>query len=383
MKKYILTLVTSATVAATSFAAPFLAVGDNAELFVTGQAGVRIDSNIYLSHVAENDVIYSASPGVEFDFGKNSNTQGLVRFTENFVNYGDHSDLNSNLASTAFNGNYDDGKTKGSLYVTYDEFNQNTVDTVNRDYLIRSNLFTAGTSGEVSVSDKSTVAAGLDYRWTDYRTDGFSDSEVVSVPLHYYYEVTPKVDLGLGYRYRASWFQYGNDAFDNFISLAARGEFTPKLTGKVDLGWTRRNFSRASDTSLFGFDAGLRYAATPKTALALNLANDFDTNSQSEQQKNLTVGLTATSAISDVWSVSAGVNFRSINYYRAKDSLGNPAPHSDDFWVCQLGLTYTVNAYVSITGAASYSDYRSGSSALAATNNFTDSVFSLAANFRF
>lgn len=373
MKKYILTLVTSATVAATSFAAPFLAVGDNAELFVTGQAGVRFDSNIFLGSRAKKDVIYNANPGVEFDFGKNSNTQGLFRFNENLTAYSDHSDLNSNLASAGFNGLYDDGKTKGSAYATYDEYNQNTVDVINKDFLIRSNVFTAGTSGEVSVTDKSTVTAGLDYRWTDYRTLGFTDAEVLSVPVHYYYEVTPKVDLGLGYRYRASWFQYGNDAFDNFISLAARGQFTPKLQGKLDVGWTHRNFSGAHDISLLGLDAGLQYSITPKSSLAFNVSNDFDTNSQAQQQKNLTVGISATSVISSVWSVSAGVNYRSIDYYRDTNA------RTDEFWVGQLGLTYTVNAYMKVTGAVSYSEYHSDIS----FNEFTDSVFSLAANFRF
>lgn len=380
MKKYILTLVTSATVAATGFAAPFLAVGDNAEIFITGQVGVRADSNIFLTGNEQSDVIYNVAPGLEFDFGKNSNTQGLFRVSENFATYADHDELNSNLASTAFNATYDDGKTKGTVYATYDEFNQNSPFQINHESLIRSNVFTAGTSGEVSLSDKSTVAAGLDYRWIDYRTQGFADAEVVSLPVHYYYEVSPKVDVGLGYRYRASWYQYGSDAFDNFVGLAARGEFTPKLVGKVDLGWTRRSLTGRSDVSLFGIDGSLQYSLTPKSSLAFNISNDFDTNSQAQQQKNFTVGVSATSAISSVWSVSAGVNYRAIDYYIA--AQGQPA-RTDDYWVGQVGVTYTVTEYLNITGAVSYADYRAGDESLANYNNFTDSVVSFAANIRF
>lgn len=373
MKKQILTLTVAAALAASGYAAPFMAVGDNAEVFVTGQAGVRADSNIFLANRPKADAVFNFNPGLEFDFGKNSNTTGLVRFAEKLTSYSDHSDLNSNLITTGLNANYDDGKMKGALYVTYDEYYQNSVDVVNRDFLIRSNVFAAGSSGEVSVSEKSTVAAGVDYRDTDYRTVGFSDSKVVSLPVHYYYEVTPKVDLGLGYRYRASWFQYGNDAFDNFVSLAARGEFTPKLTGHVDVGWTHRNFSGAHDISLLGIDAGLQYAVTPKTSVGFNVNNDFDTNSQAQQQKNLTFGLQATSVISSEWTVSAGLNYRQIDYYRDVNA------RTDDFWSGQLAATYTINQYVNITAAVSYAEYQSDIS----FNQFSGTVYSLSANFRF
>lgn len=355
MKKHILTLTATAALAASAYAAPFLAVGDNAEVFVTGQAGVRADSNIFLTHRPKGDSIFNFNPGLEFDFGKNSNTTGLIRFAEKLTAYSDHSDLNSNLITTGFNANYDDGKMKGALYATYDEYYQNSVDTLNHDSLIRSNVFAAGSSGEVSISEKSTVTAGLDFRDADYRTVGFSDAKVVSLPVHYFYEVTPKVDMGLGYRYRASWYQYGSDSFDNFVSLAARGEFTPKLTGHVDVGWTHRNFTRAHDISLLGVDAGLQYAVTPKTSVGLNVNNDFDTNSQAQQQKNLVVGLQATSVVSSEWTLSAGLNYRQIDYYRQS---GGTAPHIDDFWSGQMAATYTVNEYVNITGAVSYAQYQ-------------------------
>lgn len=374
MKKTTLILTISAAIAASGYAAPFLAVGDNAELFLTAQAGARWDSNIYLTPSNTDDIVLNFSPGLEFDFGKNSNTQGLFRVSENFTAYNDHDQLNSSLPSAAFNAAYDDGKSKASAYMSYDELNQNSVFASGHgDYLIRNNVFATGAAGEISLTQKTSVAAGVDYRWTDYRTTGFSDSDVASLPLHYYYEVSPKVDLGLGYRYRQTWMQFGEDTYDHFFSVAARGDFTPKLSGKLDVGLTNRHFKHASDTSLLGVDASLNYAVSPKTGVLVFASNDFDTNAQAEQTKTLAFGTQVSATVSDTLSFVAGASYRAIHYYHETDV------RTDDYVEGQVGVTYTVSVNANFTAAVAY---RENSSDLALAN-FNGTVFSIAANFRY
>jgi len=374
MKKTTLILTISAALGASSYAAPFLAVGDNAEVFITGQAGVRADTNIYLTHEAESDAVFDFTPGLEFDFGKNSNTQGLIRFAEKLTAYSNHSDLNSNLASAAFKADYEDGKSKAGVNVGYDELNQNSVDAQSGgDFLIRNNVFVSGITGEVSVTEKTTIAAGADYRWVDYRRTGFTDSESVSLPIHYYYELTPKVDIGLGYRYRSTWLQFGEDSTDHFFSVSARGDFTPKLSGNVDVGLTQRRFSHVANTSLLGVDASLTYAVSPKTNVNFGASSGFDTNSQAEQQKNLSFNAQVTTALSDVWLVTAGASYRTINYYQLT------TPRTDDYAEAQLSTNYTINAYANISVGITH---RRNQSDLI-SSDFDGTVVSFVANLRF
>jgi polysaccharide biosynthesis protein VpsM len=376
MKKTTLILTILAALGASGYAAPFLAVGDNAEVFITGQVGVRSDSNIYLAgdDFRAHDLIFDFNPGVELDFGKGSQTTGLVSFTEKFASFDDHDELNTNLASALFNANYDDGKNKLGTKISYDELNQNSIDALSDGpYLIRSNVFAAGATGEISVTEKTSIAVGANYRWADYRRTGFADAEVVALPVHVYYEVTPKVDVGVGYQYRASWLQFGEDSFDHFFSISGRGEFTPKLTGTVDVGLTQRHFSHATDTSLLGVDANLTYAVSPKTNVNFGASSGFDANSQAQQQKNLAFNAQVSTALSDVWTGAIGASYRTINYYQIS------TPRTDDYLEGQVSLSYTINVYAKVTAGITYrqnqSDLRS--------SDFYGSVFSLAANLRF
>jgi hypothetical protein len=384
MKNFTRLFAVSALLTTAAHAVPALAVGDNAELFLTGTLGVRADSNIFLSPTNTSDTIFDVNPGVELVFGKQSAMQGSWNFTENISTYADHDDLNSNLAATSLNTKYEDGKSKVNFNASYNQLNQNSVDTSPAgagDFLIRRNVFAIGGTGEVSATEKSSVAIGIQYQNSDFERAGFSDSKVATIPVNYYYEMTAKVDMSLGYRYRERSESIGFDTKDHFFNIGARGEFTPKLTGQFAIGLTQRSFSHKarslSDKSLLGIDSSLTYAATPKTSIQFGLSNDFDTNSQGQQQKNFSARAAVNSNISEVWSVLASVSYRAIDYYQAPFTSG-PA-RIDDYFEGQISATYRVNQNVGITGAFSY---RSNKSDLP-TSEFDNNVVSIAANFRF
>lgn len=364
-------------------AAPFLAAGDNAEIFLTGTLGVRADSNIFLSPTNESDVIADITPGVEFVFGKSSAVQGKFTFADNISRYMDHSDLDTNLVSTAFQTGYSNGKSKLGVDASFTELNQNTVDVRpatqgggSADALIRRDMFTGGGSGEVAATEKTSIGAGVRYNKTNYKRPGLSDVDQVTVPVNYYYELTPKVDLSLGYRYRRNWQQIGLDSTDHFFNVGARGEFTPKLSGQLNVGVTQRQFSggSVSDQSLLGIDSSLAYTLSPKVTLQLVVNNDFDANSQGQQQKNLMVQIGASARISEEWTISAGGAYRSIDYYRS-----GAESRVDDFFQGQFGVTYVVSENINVTGNLSY--LRNQSRLTLA--DFEGSVVSLAANFRY
>lgn len=360
-----------------------MAIGDGAELFLTGTLGVRVDDNILLASGGPlnerlpvsatnpiqpeiDDVIFDINPGVEMTFGKNAQVQGLLTLVYAFANYSDNSDLNTQLFSGDFVTKYDDGKMKLNFNVGYHELNQNTVD--NRG-LTRRDVFRIGGNTEVEISQLTAVGAGVNFVNENYKRRGFTDSEELTVPLDLYYKWTPKLDLSAGYRYRDQQVDIGSDSESHFFNIGARGEFSPKLTGRLAVGLNTRELDRGGDDSQLGLDASFAYEVSPKTNLEMGASNDFDTSPQGVQQENLTLNGMLTTKLSEEWSVNGGVSFRAIDY----------GTRTDDYWEGQLGTSYVVNANVRIVGAYVFRKYDSRE----ASAEFKNNVFSIAANFRY
>lgn len=369
MKNSLRLLALSLTMATAAYPAPFLAVGDGAELFLTAGLGVRADDNVFLASNKVDDVIFDISPGVELVFGKGSLTKGSLSYTENISRYSQNGSLDAELSSLRFNSNYDDGKTKFTVIASYNQLNQNTVDVRAGGVLSRRDVTSADVGGETSVSGKSKVAARIRYNDTDYKRAGFRDLTTVGIPVNYYYAVTSKVDLSLGARYRSTEVQNGIDSTDMFYRIGARGEFTPNMTGSIQVGVGQRDFDVGGTKDIFDLDASLKLSLSPKSALDLTASNDFGVSGTGQEQKNFSLGATLISKVSDQLALRAGLNFRNIDYYTRED----------DYVEGNLGVDYTVSKNVTIRGGYTY---RSNDSELAG-GDFTNSVFNLAANFRY
>lgn len=366
MKKTLIASLLSLTLCIAGNAAPFMAIGDGAEVFLTGSLGVRVDDNIFLEGNATDDIILDVNPGLDLTFGKGAQVQGSLTLVHAFATYTDNSDLNTNLFSGSFRSRYEDGKTKSSLNVSFSELNQNTPDIRG---LTRRDVFNAGADAEVAISELTSIGAGVTFDRQNYKRASYSDRETLTVPVDLFYEVTPKIDMSIGYRYRDYKVDIGSDSTDHYLNVGARGEFTPKLSGRVTVGFNRRNLDVGNDRTGFGLDANLNYAMTPKTSLQFGAGNDYDTSPQGQQQENLSANARITSKLADDWTVTAGLNFRQTDY----------PTRTDDYWEGTLGATYVVNAYVSIVGAYVYRNYASP----APGADFKNNVFSIAANLRY
>lgn len=355
--------------AASAYTAPFLAVGDGAELFLTAGLGVRADDNVFLASNKVDDVIFDINPGFELVFGQGSQTQGSFAYTESISRYSQNDRLNAELSSLRFNTNFDDGKSKFSTRFSFNQLNQNTVDVKAVAALSRRDVLDADVGGETSVSAKSKVGARVSYNDTDYKRAGFQDISTLTVPVNYYYAVTAKVDLSLGVRYRSTEVQTGSDSTDLFYRVGARGEFSPTVTGSIQVGFGERDFDLGGSSDLFDIEAALALALTPKSALNLTVSNDFGVSGTGQEQKNFTVGANIGTKVSDVLTFRAGLNYRKIDYYTRED----------DYLEGNIGIDYIVNQNVSLSGGYTY---RSNDSVLLG-GDFKNSVFNLAANFRY
>jgi polysaccharide biosynthesis protein VpsM len=365
MKKLI-SIGLAASLAASSYAAPFMAIGDGAELFLTGALGVRFDDNIYLAENGDDDIIFDINPGIELTFGKDAQLKGALTLVDSFAVYADNSDLNTNLFSGDFVTRFDDGKLKLGFNVSFHELNQNTWQTRG---LVRRDVFNAGANGEIEISQLTAVGAGVNFTHENYKRRGYTDSDNLTVPLDLFYRWTPKVDLSVGYRYRDYKVDLGDDSTDHYFNVGARGDFTPKLTGRFTVGYNQRNLDRSGDDSQLGLEASFAYEISPKTSLQLGASNDFGTSPQGQQQENLVFNGVLTTKVSEEWSVNAGLNFRSIDY----------GTRTDDYWEAQLGTHYIISANTRIHAAYTYRNYASELRGA----DFKNNVFTVAANFRY
>lgn len=355
-------------------AVPFLSIGGGAELFLTGSLGLRADDNIYLAKDATSDLIFDLTPGAEISFGKNAQFKGKLALAEAFTSYADNSPLNTNLFSADFVSRYDDGKLRLGYDLGFRELNQNSFDARPTlagltPGLVRRDNFATSATAESEISQITAVTTSITFTRDNYKRAGYADTDSLTVPIDLYYKWTPKTDLSLGYRYRDTQVEIGQDSTDHFFNVGARGEFSPKLTGRFAVGLNTRKLVGGGDASQLGLEAKFAYELTPKTVLEFGATNDFGTSPQGQQLKNKTVSGLVTAKLSPEWSVNTGLSWRTIDY----------GSRTDDYVEAHLGTTFIVSTNVRIVGTYHYRDYGSD----LRPSEFKNSVFSLAANFRY
>lgn len=371
MRRNVCALMLATAFTATLWSAPFLRTGDNSEIFLTARLGARMDDNIFLTAQDEtDDIILEFSPGLEWSFGQGALTTGLLTLRQNFVHYVDHDDFNEELAVAGFRGTYDDEKLRLTLNAGYEELYQNTRD-IRGPFLVRRDAATAVVGAEVAVTQKTAVGAGVAYDTVDYKRAGYADLKTFSVPVDYFYSVSEKADVSVGFRYRDTDVSlFGQSAKDYYYRAGARGEFTPKLTGQFNVGLNERRLDNGRDESSVGIDSTFTYLASEKTTVRLGLANDYATSAEGESQENFVVSVTATNNLSAEWQISAGAAFYQVEYFGGR---------SDDFVDAQVAAAYVINTYLRIR--ASYEHRLNESNVPAA--EFTNNLISLALEARY
>lgn len=360
--------------ATTLTAAPFVALGDGAELFLTANVSVSADDNIYLKRTnAVNDVILDFAPGLDLVFGRKTATQGNVFFKEDIMRYSDNDIQNTSLASVGFNTRHEDGKTKIDVGASYVETAQN--ETSAPGQIVPKNTTNFRALSEFAFSEKTSVGAGVRWEKSDYATSvgSYRDNKIWTVPLDVYFATSPKLQTSIGYRYRSTTLSRQTvnavDSKDHFINVGARGEFTPKLTGQLRVGFGKRSFDNGRDDTTFGVDSSFTYAFSPKTTYQFSVSNDFGTSALGETTKTTSLSISAVNKIDDQWSWNANLAYRNIDF---------PA-HSDDFIAGGLGVSYVYSN--SLNFAAGYNYKKNSSDSL--LYEFKNNIFNLSANIRY
>ena len=363
-------------------AAPFMAIGSSAELFVTAKVGVDFNDNVTLgsdyvptgatspSNPVLDDTIFRFSPGLSYEFGKNALVNGSLAYVENISRFSDNSNLDSELSDLSFNIQHKDEKSSTKGKASFKQLNQNTVDA-RSPTLNRRDVLNAGLEHEMEMTAKSSLLFGFDYTDTDYKSAGFLDRIRTEVPVRYFYELSPKVDMSFGVRYRqVDTPTVTADSDDWFYSVGARGEFTPKLSGFLRVGVTDRSLAGGGGRTTFGLKSDFKYLYSEKTSLTFGAGNDFGTSGTGASQENFDAFVGFSSKIAPDFELSSRISIRKIDYFtRASDTYLSGSVSGD----------YIVNEYLKLSGSFQYADNDSG----LAGGDFDNSIFSFTAQLRY
>jgi hypothetical protein len=356
-----------------SKADPLIVIPNQMPVFITAQAEIRQDDNIFLTDNAnESDTIFVLRPGLNAVY-RGAATEANFLAQQQFIRYASNSQLDSELLNLAAGISHGQPRSNWSLRSTYKEIDQNNFSIRNIDQTVRRDVLQVDAAGELSTTAKTSIGVGAGFDETDYREPGFVGYEAWTVPVDVYYAVSPKLDLSVGYRFRKTESEFsGNDSRDHFANIGARGRFTAKLDGQLRVGYTQRDPERGSQSSLLGVASSLNYTFSPKTVLSLSVSNDFNNSASGVSQRSLRVSAGGRFSPDINWSLFTDLSFESANY------LGT-FTRRDDFWSGVVGVTYLASASLSFDVAYIYRRSESDVRFV----NFDNNIVTFSASLRF
>ncbi|TVP77002.1 MAG: hypothetical protein EA353_11220 [Puniceicoccaceae bacterium] len=394
-------------------ASPLISIGDNADVFFNGSSSLRSTSNVYRSeNNRKNDQILILSPGLELNVGRGASNVDLSLITRyDIVRYNDQSRLDTELFHIKAIGSYRSSRLDLNGLISFDESKTSTGDNAIVDDLIEFDTFVASLNLEYRFSPKFSFGAGVRYREVDYKTytEYFADRETISFPLDLFYELTPRIDLSVGYTYSEtevdslvtplfpgaplanSVGSYKQKS--HFFNVGARGELMPKLNGSFKVGYRARSVGDSStelvmfpsgvlipgsegkrtrsDSGMLGLEADLRWSATPKLTTTLGLSRDFDVGSEGQSNENTSVNLGASYSINSQWAASGNFGYTLRDF--------SNSGRKDHHYRSGLRLMYSLNQYWNFSGGYTYTENDSNRE----NRSFRDHTFDLTASLRY
>lgn len=361
-------------------AAPLVSIGDSVDVFFNGSSSLEWQSNVFSDERGVvDDYKYTVSPGFEINVGRGLSNADLSIITRyDIVRFDKVTDLDNELFHIKAVGSYAGSRLTVNGLVSYDENQSNGADGNDnqKGKLSASETTAANLNGEYTLSPKFSFGAGVNYNKREYKESSSADRESYTVPLDIFYELTPKVDLSIGYTYTSTEVSRtlsgvdGVDGYDkeqHFVNVGARGDLLPKLNGSFKIGFNTMDSDDPStrdgngpegrsdrdSSSSLGLDASFTYLATAKVSTNLNLNRNFDVAGQGESTEATKVDLSANYSINTRFTATANLGYTLREYVDTK--------REDDNYRTGLSLSYVPNEYWRFSTGYNYTENDSNS----------------------
>ena len=355
-------------------AAPLVSIGDSVDVFFNGSSSLEWQSNVFSDESgAVDDFEYTVSPGFEVNVGRGLSNLDLSIITRyEIVRFDEVTDLNNELFHIKAVGSYAGSRLTLNGLVSYDESQSNGPDGNDnqKGKLSASETTAANLNGEYTLSPKFSFGAGVNYNNREYKEGSSADRESYTVPLDIFYELTPKVDLSIGYTYTSTEVlgtvsgtaEVGDyDKEQHFVNIGARGDLLPKLNGSFKIGFNTMDSddpntqdgvvpgrSDRDSSSSLGLDASFTYLATAKVNTQLGLNRNFDVAGQGESTEATRVDLSANYSINTRYTATANLGYTLREYV--------DADREDDNYRTGVSLSYLPNQYWRFSAGYNYTE---------------------------
>jgi len=203
------------------------------------------DDNIFISPVKTNDYIFRISPGINYAFGEEGESENFLslKYVPTIVEYYTNSQQDSvdQYANMLYEHNFK--KLKLSVEQTYDHSNQTSVQA---GTIVVSNIYLTKFSASYNYSDKLSIMADFDQNLSYYPNVGYNNIYEWAGGAYFLYQITPKISLGVGPR-------VGTDQITNGVPsqtweqglMHLTYNMTEKITLKASGGGEVRQFDKA------------------------------------------------------------------------------------------------------------------------------------------
>ena len=380
-------------------AAPLVSIGDSVDVFFNGSSSLKWQSNVFYNEKGEEeDFLLTVSPGFEVNVGRGASNLDFSIITRyDILRYDDLSHLDEEYFHIKAIGSYKSSRWDMNGLVSFDEEQSTSGQEGSlfdgpKGEIIESDNTRANLEGEYRFSPKFSVGSGVRYFDKEYTShDSLADRESFRIPVDIFYELTPKVDLSIGYQYTTmdvgevkigDTFLGGDgrstgsyDKEGHFFNVGARGQLLPKLSGFFKVGYrmtdsddsdvvnytaeilgppleeasvTPSTTNRDSQGTL-GLDADFTYLATPKVTARLKLKRDFGVGGEGQSTETTSADLSASYSINTNYSASVflGYTLREYDATDREDNLFHTGASlsyvPNQYWRFSTGYTYVEN----------------------------------------
>ena len=314
------------------FPSPLIEIDNYASVVFDGSASLIWQSNLFYDDEIESDeLMFVFTPGLDAHIGNQFTVfEAYFQASYEIQRLDDRSKLNDEYLHVDAIASYEGARFNLNAAYSFDEQQTTTGEqgaTGLESGFIRLFVTQAHLLGEYIFSQKFSFEPGITFGDREFQEqkDRLADVRSFSVPLDVFYELTPKVDLSVGYEYTfeevdiSTVENYNRDA--QFLNFGARGDLFPKLKGFFKVGYRTVNPegpNRNSDSTL-GIGADFTHLTTPKLTSKLNLRHGFGVGSEGQSAEDTSLKLNFNYIISGNYSARLFTNFTYRNFKDGND----------------------------------------------------------------
>ncbi len=343
------------------------------QVFANLTAGLLFDSNIYAAAGGDEDMIYSALLGLEYQrragiIGVNANVGWTI------ARFGDNADENYENPSARVEFTKRTGRTTGSLAAGVQRESR-AEPVVN--FRTDSWNYETDFRFKYPVIERYSISGGVNYGYRDYQNNPLLvDLTTYGASTDLFYAYTSQRDLLAGYRIRVNETSADSRYNDHAFTVGVSGRILPKLNGTLRLGYQFRDASGpgAEDDEGYTAAGSATWNINRRASLTAQLFKDFSTTSTNLSIDSLGLSLDGRYMFNAHYAVGAGVGVGQNEF------LGAAGQGRDDIYAsANASATYTHSERFRLTIA--YGLYENWSTL--AVSDFRRHTVSLSVNSRF